>query len=201
MRPRLSTSLLAVALAVSAARCPAFAADVKVLVRTQTYAVTGNSGVDLVKAMDRAGPRHGFMTRAIAQTSYTVDWDLRVTRVKDACRLVRAAPTLHVNYVFPQAHGLTPALAKRWERFLAGVHKHEKTHGRIATEMVQAAAHSASGVTLRQDLSCNRTKREARRRIDAAYAVYEARQVAFDRREHADGGKVERLVDALISGR
>lgn len=200
MRPRPSISFLAIVLAALGATSPP-AAAAKILVKTRTYAVTGDSGAALVKAMDRSGPRHGFMTRAIAQTSYTVDWDLQVTRAKDACRLVRAVPTLHVSYVFPRAVNLPPALAKRWKRFLAGVRGHEKTHGRIASEMVQAASSSASGVVMRPDPSCSRTRREARRRIDAVYARYEARQVAFDKREHADGGKVERLVDALIGKR
>jgi predicted secreted Zn-dependent protease len=200
MRPPFSISLLAIVLMTSAATS-ATAAGVKILVKTQTYTVTGDSGAALVKAMDRTGPRHGFMTRAIAQTSYTVDWNLQVARTEDACRLVRAVPILHVNYIFPQAGNLPPALARRWKRFLAGVHKHEKTHGRIATQMVQAAARSASGLAMKQDPSCNRVRREAKRRIHAIYADYEARQVAFDRREHADGGKVERLVDALIAGR
>jgi predicted secreted Zn-dependent protease len=192
--------LLAVVVAALGAISPA-AAGPQVLVKTRTYAVTGDSGAALVKAMDRSGPRHGFLTRAIAQTSYTVDWDLQVASTRDACRLARAVPTLHVSYVFPRAVNLPPALAKRWKRFLAGVHKHEKTHGRIASEMVQAAARSAAGVAMRPDPSCGRTRREARRRIDAVYAKYEARQVAFDKREHGDGGKVERLVDALIDGR
>lgn len=200
MRSRLSIPFLAIVLAAFSATSAA-AAGARVLVETRTYVVTADSGAALVKAMDRGGPRHGFMTRAIAQTSYTVDWNLQVSRSKDACRLVRAEPTLHVTYIFPQAADLPPALAKRWKRFLAGVHKHEKTHGRIATEMVRAAARSASGITVGQDPSCARTRREARRRIHAVYAGYEDRQVAFDKREHAAGGKVERLVDALIARR
>ena len=198
MRSRLSILLLAVVVGLAAAASAS--AGPKILVTTKTYPVAGDDGAALVKAMDRTGPRQGFMTRAIAQTSYTVDWDLQVARTKDACRLARAEPTLHVNYIFPRADNLPPALAKRWKRFMAGVRKHEKTHGRIAAEMVRAAARSVSGLTYAQDPACDRTRREAWRRIDAIYAKYEARQVAFDGREHAAGGQVEKLVDTLTAG-
>jgi predicted secreted Zn-dependent protease len=198
MRIALSTSLTATV--IMAAILPA-AAGAKVTVKTEFYDIAGDSGRALVMQMDRTGPRHGFMTRAIAQTSYTVDWNFGVSRTKEACRVTRAEPTLHLTYTFPQAAGLSPVLAKRWKRFLAGVHRHEGTHGRIAKEMVRAAARSVSGLTVATDPSCGKVRREARRRIDAVYADYEARQVAFDTREHRDGGNVEKLVDALIAKR
>lgn len=200
MRFRPPPSLLVSVLAFATATSPALA-GAKVLVKTRTYAVAGDNGVALVKAMDRSGPRHGFMTRAIAQTSYTVDWNLQVRTTHKTCRLARAVPTLHLTYTFPKASALSPGLSKRWKRFLAGVHRHEKMHGRIATQMVNAAARSISGLTVANDPTCNKARREARRRIDAVYARYEAKQGAFDKREHADGGKVEKLVDALAARR
>jgi predicted secreted Zn-dependent protease len=173
-------------------------ADPKVIVETKTYPVAGGSGAALVTAMDNHGPRQGFMARAIAQTSYTVDWRFEVQRMDRACRLVRAEPTLHVIYVFPEANGLPPRLARRWTVFLRGVVQHEREHGRMAVEMVKAGERAVSALAFANDPSCNRTRREAQRRTDAVYAEYEVRQAAFDKREHGKGGKVEKLVDALI---
>jgi predicted secreted Zn-dependent protease len=198
MLPALSTSLVVTVMVVFAVIPPA-AAGAKVTVKTQTYDISGDSGRALVRAMDRTGPRHGFMTRAIAQTSYTVDWDLQVRETRGVCKLARAVPTLHLTYIFPKAKSLSPGLSPRWKTFLAGVHKHERRHGRIATDMVKAAAGEVSGITVAHDPSCNKARREARGRIDAVYARYEARQVAFDKREHQDGGRVEKLVDALMA--
>jgi predicted secreted Zn-dependent protease len=200
MQLAFSTSLIVSVVAATLVSGPA-AAGAKVLVRTQTYVVKGDSGAALVRAMDRTGPRHGFMTRAIAQTSYTVDWDIQVRATDGTCRLTRATPTLNLTYIFPQARGLPASLSKRWKTFLAGVHGHERKHGRIAKEMVVAAEKSVSGLAIANDPSCNRVRREARRRIDVVYARYEARQVAFDASEHRDGGRVEKLVNALIARR
>ncbi len=47
-------------------------------VRTKTYAISGKNGVELYQSMVRRGPRHGFLSRAIAQTSYTVEWQAEV---------------------------------------------------------------------------------------------------------------------------
>jgi predicted secreted Zn-dependent protease len=198
MRLALSTALLATVTAAAAVISPAVA-GAKVVIKTQSYDISGDSGRALVTAMDRTGPRHGFMTRAIAQTSYTVDWDLQVRETHGVCKLARAVPTLHLTYIFPEAKSLSPGLARRWKTFLAGVHRHERTHGRIAGNMVEAAALAVSGIALAHDPGCNRTRREARRRIDAVYAKYEASQVAFDKREHRDGGRVEKLVEALMA--
>ncbi|RVC92999.1 DUF922 domain-containing protein, partial [Mesorhizobium sp. M2A.F.Ca.ET.029.05.1.1] len=62
----------------------------------------------------------------------------------------------------------------------------------------RATAKSIAGRTLADNWFCTATHREARRRIDAVYAQYEARQNAFDAREHRDGGRVDRLVNALV---
>jgi predicted secreted Zn-dependent protease len=173
-------------------------ADPKVTVETKTYPVTGGSGAALVTAMDRHGPRQGFMARAIAQTTYTIDWGFQVQRKDRACRLIGTEPALHVTYVFPEARGLPPRLARRWTVFLRGVVRHEREHGRMAVAMVKAGERAVSGLAFSNDPSCNRTRREARRRADAVYARYEDRQAAFDKREHGKGGTVEKLVDALV---
>lgn len=198
---RLATLAYLAAAILCGAVAPA-SAGAKLVVRTQTYAITGTTGKALLQAMDRKGPKHGFMARAIAQTGYTVHWNFKVSQAAGACRLNEAAATLDLTYTYPKpGSDLTPALQKRWKRFFAGVQRHEQTHGRLAREMVRAAQKSVSGLKVADDRRCGITRREARRRIDAVYAEYEARQVAFDKREHRDGGKVDGLVAALAGKR
>jgi predicted secreted Zn-dependent protease len=200
MRSTAAKALLAV-LAASWFSLPALA-GVKVVARTETYAIAGKTSAALVDAMDRKGPRHGFTTRAIAQTSYTVDWKIDVSQSAGDCRVVAATGTLHLTYTFPRvASAMDPGLGRRWKRFLAGVRKHEQTHGRIARAMVVAASKAAEDVALAFDPFCVRARGEAKRRIDAIYTAYEAKQIAFDDREHRPGGPVEHLVSALTSGR
>jgi predicted secreted Zn-dependent protease len=173
-------------------------AATKIVVTTKTYEIAGDDGMALLEQMDKKGPKQGLMTRAIAQTTYTVDWQLTVEQDGRACRLTAANGTLNLTYTFPKVvSAMSPALASRWRRFLAGVYKHERTHGRIATEMVHAAEKAATGITYPEDGWCLRTKREARKRIDAIYDQYEAEQVAFDVREHGEGGNVQALVSGL----
>ncbi|MDX8503017.1 DUF922 domain-containing protein [Mesorhizobium sp. VK4C] len=192
-------AVLTCLVAIGALCAPQASAGTRVLVQTRSYDITGNSGAALIAAMDGRGPKHGFMTHAIAQTAYTVDWELDAGQDNGFCRLRRANGTLNLFYTFPRmASPSTPVLKKRWNRFFAGVRAHEETHGRIAREMMRVTNRSITGLKVADDPYCYKTRREARRRIQAAYAVYEAKQNAFDAREHRDGGHVEHLIAALI---
>lgn len=185
--------------ALGALCAPEALAGTRAVVQTRTYDVTGSSGAALVEAMDSKGPRHGFMTHAIATTAYTVDWDLDAGQGNGFCRMRRANGTLNLFYTFPRVGSpMTPALNRRWNRFFAGVRAHEETHGRIAREMMRATERSIAGLRVANDPSCYKTRGEARLRIKAVYAEYEAKQIAFDRREHSNGGHVEHLIAALV---
>ncbi|MFK0688564.1 DUF922 domain-containing protein [Mesorhizobium sp. IMUNJ 23033] len=196
---RLAVLTCLVAIAALCGSAAAASAGSKVVVKTRTYDITGTTGLALMEAMDRKGPKHGFMTHAIAQTGYTVDWDLDAGQDNGVCRMRRANGTLNLIYTYPRvASATTPALQKRWKRFFTGVRVHEETHGRIAREMMRVTERSIQGLKVADDPFCYKTRREARRRIEAAYAAYEAKQNAFDAREHRNGGHVEHLIIALI---
>jgi predicted secreted Zn-dependent protease len=195
MRP-ISLAMLAVACLLSGVG--GACAGTKLTVHMRTYDVAGKTGAELVDAMDGLGPRHGYTTRAIAETGYAVHWDLDVARDKGACRLRRANGTIDLTYTFPRrTSAVNPSLRKRWELFMAGVRNHEHTHGRIAMRMMRATETALAGLERPGDWFCSGLRWEARRKIDAIYAEYEAKQNAFDAREHRDGGHVEHLVDAL----
>ena len=51
------------------------------------------------------------------------------------------------------------------------------------------------------DLGCQKTRAESKRRIASIYAAYEARQTKFDRVEHCRGRTREGLVSLLSRAR
>jgi predicted secreted Zn-dependent protease len=194
----------AAVLAIGTAFCLAGAADASVKVRTKTttYRISGKSGDALLDAMDRKGPKHGFLTRAIAQTAYTVSWEIDWRERAGSCRIANAAAVLTITYNYPEvSNAMAAGLDRRWQRFMAGVRKHEETHGRLAREMVSAAERELTRLSVKNDRGCRKTQAEVKRRIAAVYEKYEARQVQFDEVEHSEGGNVERLVTRLSGGR
>ena len=197
---------IAIAAILGLAVVPLAAADagasVSIKAKTATYSISGKDGNALLEAMDRRGPKHGFLTHAIAQTSYTVSWAVDWKEKDGDCRVANAAATLSITYTYPQVKGtMSPGLQRRWSRFMAGVHKHEETHGRLARQMVGAAEESVSGLSSKDDRHCRRTQAEFKKRIAMTYAKYEARQIEFDRVEHAEGGHVDALVTLLGKGK
>lgn len=187
------------ALTCLAVATPPAVAGSSVKVTTQNYEISGATGAALMSAMDHKGPKHGFLTRAIAQTRYSVSWDVETAETANDCRLKRATPTLHLNYMYPRVSSRMSAdLNRRWQRFMAGVRKHEEQHGAIARKMVQVAERSIGGLRIANDRGCRKVNAEMKRRVNAVYADYERRQEAFDAKEHRPNGNVEGLVGALI---
>jgi predicted secreted Zn-dependent protease len=177
----------------------AAAAGVKISEKTTSYAISGRSGAELLDAMDRRGPKHGLLTRAIAQTRYAISWRIEWGETRKACRVKKLDGDLEILYTFPRVTGtLRGDLARKWPKFLAGVHKHEREHGRIARQMAAAAEKSVARLTVPNDPGCRKAKLAAKRRMSAVYADYESRQLRFDDREHRGGGQVEKLIDDLM---
>lgn len=174
-------------------------AEVKISTKTATYAIVGRTGADLLVQMDRKGPKHGFLTRAIAQTRYTVKWDIDWKSDGRDCRVRDAVATVAITYTYPRvASNLSPALRRKWNAFLRGVRQHEEMHGTIARRMVTAAEKSVASVAVKRDPNCRVARKEAKRRVAVAYAKYEAQQRAFDEREHRGDGNVAALVERLM---
>lgn len=170
--------------------------------QTKTYAVAGRTGAALLDAMDRKGPKHGFLTRAIAQTSYAVSWKIEWGETRKSCRVTRVDGELAITYTYPRpSSDMSADLRHRWNAFIAGVRKHEARHGELAREMARAAEKAVGRVSIANDRGCVKARREVKRRMASIYAEYEARQVSFDAREHRNGGKVEKLILGLVRRR
>ncbi len=173
-------------------------AGVKVATRTQSYEISGKTGAALLDDMDRRGPKQGFLTRAIAQTGYSLSWTIEWAETREACRVSSVDGVLDMTYTYPVAKNLSPALQRRWNRFLSGVRRHERVHGDIARQMAKAIEKSVAKVSVRDDRGCRKARAQTKRIMAEITGDYEARQRRYDLRDHRDGGAVERLIDQLI---
>jgi predicted secreted Zn-dependent protease len=192
-------AIAAAMIAVGGLSVQAEASEIKIKTDVNTYPIAGRSGAELLMQMDRKGPKHGFLTRAIAQTRYEVTWNIDWEATKGICRVAKVEVALDIDYRYPRVTSkMTPALRKRWEAFLRGVRKHEETHGAIARKMVSAAEKSVSSVAVKNDSGCRAAKAEVKKRVSAAYVKYEAEQRRFDTVEHRNKGNVARLVERLM---
>ena len=170
----------------------------KVTVKTNTFDISGKTGIELLRELDRRGPKHGFLTRAIAQTRYQLNSSAEYRFSRGTCAVVRPNVRLDITYIYPRLAGPAPAgMHKRWRSFMAGVRKHEETHGRIAREMASAAESALQRIRLKDTATCRKVRAAMKRAVDGIVAQYEARQRQFDNQEHRDGGPVARLVERL----
>lgn len=189
-----AASVLAALLAASPAD-----AKTRTTVQTTYYDISGKTGGELLRSMDRKGPRHGFMGRAIAQTRYKIKWSGSLGDRDGKCRVVKSDVRLEISYIYPRipdkAQG---ALRGRWERFLAGVVRHEQRHGKIAREMATEVDAMIKAYRPANDTTCGAAERELRRRFDTIYTKHDKRQREFDATEHREGGHVDAMVHALV---
>lgn len=174
-------------------------AEPTVNVHVDSYSITGTTGAGIMKQINRKGPRHGFLARAIAQTQYSLDFGYEAARSADRCRVVSAWVKLDIAYVYPKLESRIPAaLQRRWKRFLQGVRAHEERHGALAIEMAKATEKSIAGMSAKADERCDGLERAVKREAQRIFDRYEAEQRRYDREEHRKGGNVDRIVEALV---
>lgn len=167
--------------------------------KMKRYEITGRTAEELFQSMTKHGPRAEHSSRAIAQTQYKTDWNATLSYVNGACRVTKADPGATITYIFPQLPpGIDPAIKQRWAKFMAGIEKHERQHGKYVRAMLRDAKKSITGLSIKGDQNCQRTHNEAKRRVDRIHEAYEAKQREFDRREHQDGANIDRLIRAFV---
>jgi predicted secreted Zn-dependent protease len=175
------------------------AARPQITLTERYYAVRGTTGLQLIEEMDRIGPKQGFMSRAIAQTVYSLQYGADYAASDGVCRVKKTRVKLDITQIFPKlADKPSPSLARRWRRFMAGVRRHENTHVRIARDLADVSERTILGTVTHDDPNCRRMRSLLKRTIRGIYADYDARQNAFDRKEHRKGGHIEKLVMALV---
>ncbi len=185
--------ICAVSVAVTAQARP------KILIKTKYYEVQGKTGAQVLRQINRKGPRHGFLTRAIAQTQYSMSYGYQSVQTPKDCKIRKVWVKLNITYVYPKITGkVSGKLNKRWKRFLRGVYKHEQVHGKIASQMAAATEKVLKATRVKGKRGCRKIERIANRNVKKVVKKHEILQIAFDKKEHRDNGKVEKLVLALV---
>jgi len=174
-------------------------AQARVSEKTTYYSVNGKTGMDLLRDMNRKGPRHGFLTKAIAQTQFKSNLLGDIAWSKGVCVSRNGGYELKITYVYPKpSKALSPAMAKRWRAFHATNLQHEREHGRIARKMANVVARKVKAFREPDRPGCRRAMAKLGREVDAIIDAHNAEQAKFDAHEHRPGGPVERSVLALI---
>jgi predicted secreted Zn-dependent protease len=171
----------------------------KIAIKTKFYEVKGKDGEEVLRNINRKGPRHGFLVRAIAQTQYTLSYGYDTVQSSQGCSVTKAEVKMDIVYVFPKLAGKNSRhLNTRWKQFMAGVQKHEETHGSLARQMASATEKALLSTHVSGKRGCGQIKNVAKRNVDKVFKIYERQQVAFDKKEHRDNGNVEKLVTAFV---
>jgi predicted secreted Zn-dependent protease len=194
-------AVVKVALAAMAAFGVAFSAQAAptITAKSQYFNISGKSGMALMSELNRRGPKHGFMSRAIAQTRYSMRSEAEWTYSKGVCKVTKPIVRLDITYIYPKVTGpVSPALKQRWQAFMAGVTEHEEVHGKIARQMAVAAEKAIAKVRVRDGGDCNKLHAQMKRVVNVVVAEHEARQVRFDDNEHREGGNIEGLIGRLV---
>lgn len=177
-------------------------AKARITEKTEYYEISGKTGADLLLDMNRRGPRHGFMTKAIAQTRYEVRPQGHLANDKGICRIKGAGVTMKITFIYPKPRGtLDRDLARRWKLFQADNVRHEETHGRIARELAAEADGYVRRFAVKDGRSCWKALSQFEREIKALYARYQKKQAAFDLKEHRKGGAVDKSILVLVGKR
>ncbi|MFN3549569.1 MAG: DUF922 domain-containing protein [Mesorhizobium sp.] len=198
---RLGAVLAFALLAVLPLATPAHA-KARVTEKTEYYEISGKTGVDLLLDMNRRGPRHGFMTKAIAQTRYEARPQGHLAHANGVCRIKDAGFTVKITYIYPKPRQpLDGDLARRWKLFQADNIRHEEVHGRIAKELGAEADGYVRRFAVKDGASCWKALSQFEREIKAIYARYQKKQAAFDLKEHRKGGAVDKSILLLVGKR
>ncbi|EFK95709.1 secreted protein containing DUF922, bacterial, partial [sediment metagenome] len=180
---------------------PALAAEWKAVEKTETYAVSGTTGMELYASIGAKGPLLGD-TRTIAYTTFDLKWSRDYRAQPDgSCTLVSGKPWLTITYRLPKPAQKLPApLAENWKRFINGMTTHEKVHGDHIKEMVDRIIATTVGVNVPDDRACKKIRQQLQTPLAEASLEQRARSNAFDREEMSAGGNVHRLILNLVNG-
>lgn len=176
------------------------AANWKPTERIETYPVSGQSGIELYRAIGEKGPKVG-VGRAIATTTFDLKWSRNYVPENGGCTLKSVKPFLVIITRLPKATGkLPPELKARWETFRAGIEAHERVHAEIILDMVRAIEAFSVGLNEPEDPDCKKIRKTLSARLVELSQAQRARSREFDRVELGEGGAVHRMILALVNG-
>jgi predicted secreted Zn-dependent protease len=196
------SGLALLALLVSASVVQAEEPDFKASIKTETYAISGETGAALYASIGEKGPViGGGKIRAIAYTDFRLTWQRRYENPGGACVLAAARPKLTIIYRLPKPVAtLTPAVKANWQVFADGIIRHERHHGEIIVAMVKRIEAETIGIRFDNDPDCRQVRAELNRRLGRISRDERQQNIQFDRIEMGNGGNVQQLVLALVNG-
>ncbi|WP_426232566.1 DUF922 domain-containing Zn-dependent protease [Pararhizobium sp. DWP3-4] len=176
-------------------------ADWQAVENVQVYTVGGKTGAELYASIGGRGPKIGNAGRAVAVTNFKLTWTRKYEPKGNSCVLAVARPKLIITYVLPKpAERLPGPVAKKWETFISGVHKHELVHGDLIKDMVKKIEAVSVGFTVANDPKCQKIRTELTARLGELSRSQRQQSRDFDRAELSNGGNIHQLVLALING-
>ncbi len=169
--------------------------------KTNTYAISGQTGAELYASIGERGPKVGGLVRAIAHTDFKLTWTRKYEPQDGGCTLVTAKPKLIITYTLPKpSKPLEGAMAQNWETFIAGVRDHERVHGDFIKDLVKAIEATSVGLSVADDPNCRKIRTELTRRLGELSMAQRQRSRDFDRVELSAGGNVHQLILNLVNG-
>lgn len=165
-----------------------------------TYAVSGNTGMELYESIGRNGPLIRGKVRTIAHTQFKLLWSRDYQPRGTACVLASARPNLTITYTLPKPSTvLVPALKAKWDVFLAGIRKHEAVHGENIRDLVRKIEQVSVGLTVENDPGCQKIRTVLTGKLKALSDERLRKEADFDRVEMSAGGNVQQLILALVT--
>lgn len=187
-------ALLAIVLAPGAAEARA-----NIRESVKYYEIAGSTGAELMVQMNRRGPRHGFLKRALAQTQFKPKFDGDIVYRNGKCVASGVDLRMNITYVYPKPVGPMPGdLKRRWAAFQADNVRHEKRHGAIAKDMMAKLDRYLRGFRVADRSNCRVALRQLNRDVERIIDQAVKAQNEFDRIEHRSKGPVEKSIRLLV---
>lgn len=177
-------------------------AGLRIKERTKYYSVTGKTGKQLFKSIERRGPRRG---HAIATTRTDIDVrNVRTRRRGRSCVVIRADVIVKLTYTLPRWRGSRRAskrVRRSWNAFAARVNRHERKHGQISKNYARKLYREIRRMKGRVSRGCNDFGKRTNVRIARLQRQAAREHARLDRREASSRSRVRRLQVALIRAR
>lgn len=177
-------------------------AKLRITERTKFYTVTGKTGKQLFRSIDRKGPKLKKTGHAIATASRKVKFRNLKTGIRgNKCVITKLDLDVHITYTYPKWRGSKRAskeLRDTWNKFMARVEKHEETHGRIFREHARKVYKLLLKMEGRASRGCKDFGKFTKRSFKLADTHHFRRHRLLDRRDSYASSRVRRLQALLL---
>ncbi len=192
---------------IAMALLPVFQVQAKVTVseRVKYFKISGKTGKQLFKQIRRRAPaelrRKNWMAATYASYNFK---NMKIGVKGDRCVITSSNIHLKLTYHYPKwsgNKGSSKNVRKHWDMFSKGLKRHEKVHGRIYREMLQAIDKEVRAIRGNSSDDCRRYVKAIERKITAIEKRYDRKQDAFDRKENQSRSQISKIETALSKAR